>query len=171
MGRFKWKSAFDHAFRSSCTCLKYHPLLCSPFILSVVSNDSVSRQWSPWSDCPDAQAALHGHSLSTYAQRNVFIVHGPYYFFSAVVKIWREEAGAWDNHTKHVQWGNVWGSTSRFTAVAGTGLSGTNSDDAKQGKVTVMGKKLTFFLCLRENICYGYSLEAPPCGSFHGEIS
>ena len=29
-------------FRSSCICPKYHPGLCSPFIHSVVSNDSVS---------------------------------------------------------------------------------------------------------------------------------
>ena len=43
------KSAFKDAqkirrFRSSCACTKYHPGLCSPFIHSVVSNDSVSRQ-------------------------------------------------------------------------------------------------------------------------------
>ena len=30
----------------------------SPFIHSVVSNDSVSGQWRPWSDCADAQADL-----------------------------------------------------------------------------------------------------------------
>ena len=39
-------------FGSSCAC---H---CSPFIQSVVSSDSVCRQWRPWSDCPDAQADL-----------------------------------------------------------------------------------------------------------------
>ena len=43
-------------FRSSCECAKYHPGLCSPFILSVVANDSVSGQWRPWSDCADTQA-------------------------------------------------------------------------------------------------------------------
>ena len=45
-------------FRSSCTSATYHPALCFPFIHSVVSNDSVSRQWRPWSDCLDAQAGL-----------------------------------------------------------------------------------------------------------------
>ena len=31
-------------FTSSCTCAKYHPGRCSPFIHFVVSNDSVSGQ-------------------------------------------------------------------------------------------------------------------------------
>ena len=44
-------------FRSSCACVKYHGL-CFPFIHSVVSNDSVSGQRRPWSDCADAQADL-----------------------------------------------------------------------------------------------------------------
>ena len=34
------------------------PGLCSSFIHTVVSNDSVSGQWMPWSDCTDAQANL-----------------------------------------------------------------------------------------------------------------
>ena len=33
-----------HRFRSSCRCAKYHPCLCSPFIHSVVSNDSVDLE-------------------------------------------------------------------------------------------------------------------------------
>ena len=33
-----------HRFRSSCACAKYHPGLCSPFIHSVVSNESVNGQ-------------------------------------------------------------------------------------------------------------------------------
>ena len=45
-------------FRSPCACAKYHPGLCSPFIHFVVSNESVSGQWWPWSDCADAQADL-----------------------------------------------------------------------------------------------------------------
>ena len=45
-------------FRSSFACAKYHPSLCSPFIHSVVSDDFVSGQWRPWSDCADAQADL-----------------------------------------------------------------------------------------------------------------
>ena len=37
------------------------PGLCSPFIHSIVSNDSVSGQWRPWSDCADEQADLGFH--------------------------------------------------------------------------------------------------------------
>ena len=37
-------------------CRKSHPGIFSPLIHSVVSNDSFSRQWWPWSDCADAQA-------------------------------------------------------------------------------------------------------------------
>ena len=33
-------------------------VLCSPFIYSVVSIESVSRQWRPWSDCTGVQADL-----------------------------------------------------------------------------------------------------------------
>ena len=49
-------------FRSSCTRAKYHPGLCSPFIHSVVSSNSVRGQRRPWSDCADAQADLGLHS-------------------------------------------------------------------------------------------------------------
>ena len=45
---------------SSCACAKY-PGLCYLFIHSVVSNDSVSGQWRPWSDCADAQSDLGPH--------------------------------------------------------------------------------------------------------------
>ena len=51
------------SFRSSYTCTKYHPGFCSPFIHYVVSNDSISGQWRPWSDCMDAQAHLGLHCL------------------------------------------------------------------------------------------------------------
>ena len=44
--------------RLSCSCAKYHPGLCPPFIHCVISNDSVSGQWRPWSDCADAQSDL-----------------------------------------------------------------------------------------------------------------
>ena len=43
-------------FRSSCACATYHPGLCSSFMHSVVSNDSFSGQWRPWSDCTSAQS-------------------------------------------------------------------------------------------------------------------
>ena len=45
-------------FRSSCACAKYHPCLSSQFVHSVVSNDTVSGQHMPWSDCANAQADL-----------------------------------------------------------------------------------------------------------------
>ena len=45
-------------FRSSCACVKYHPGFYSPFIHSVVSNDSVSWKWRTWSDYADVQADL-----------------------------------------------------------------------------------------------------------------
>ena len=45
-------------FKSSCASAKYHQALCSPFIHSVVSNNSVRGQGRPWSDCPDAQVDL-----------------------------------------------------------------------------------------------------------------
>ena len=47
-----------HRFRSSFLCAKNHPYLCSPFIHTVVSSDSVSRQWWPWSDCAQADLGL-----------------------------------------------------------------------------------------------------------------
>ena len=45
-------------FRPACACAKYPPGLCSPPILSVISNDSVGGQWRPWSDCANAQSDL-----------------------------------------------------------------------------------------------------------------
>ena len=45
-------------FTSPCACAKYHPGIRSPFIRSIVSNDSVRGQRRPWSDCADAQADL-----------------------------------------------------------------------------------------------------------------
>ena len=45
-------------FRSSCGSAKYYPSLCSPFINTIVSNDSVCGQVRPWSDCADAQSDL-----------------------------------------------------------------------------------------------------------------
>ena len=56
-------------FRLSCACAKYHPGLCCPFIDAVLSGDSVSGQWRPWSDCAD---------VSAYAWRHVFTWHGPH---------------------------------------------------------------------------------------------
>ena len=63
MGRVQRKSTFEHAQNAhsdsscACACAMYHPGLCSPFI-HFVSNDCVSGQWMPWSDCADALADL-----------------------------------------------------------------------------------------------------------------
>ena len=43
---------------SSRACAKSHPCICSSLIYSIVSNESVSGQQRPWSDCADAQADL-----------------------------------------------------------------------------------------------------------------
>ena len=50
-----------YRFRLSCTYAKYHTGLFSPFIHSVVFNDSFRGQWRPWSDCMDLQADLGLH--------------------------------------------------------------------------------------------------------------
>ena len=42
-------------FRSSYACAKYHPGFYSPFVHCQVSNNSVSGQRRPWSDCAEAQ--------------------------------------------------------------------------------------------------------------------
>ena len=44
-----------------CTCARYHPGICSTLKHSTVSDDSVSGQWMPRSDCADAQADLGLH--------------------------------------------------------------------------------------------------------------
>ena len=50
---------------------RYHPGLCVPFIHSVISNDSVSGQWRPWSDLRRC-AGWSEPSLSTYTEKHVF---------------------------------------------------------------------------------------------------
>ena len=47
-----------HRFKSFCVYAKYHPGLCSSFMHSAVSNDSVSILLNPWLDFADAQADL-----------------------------------------------------------------------------------------------------------------
>ena len=69
-------------FKSSCPCAKYHPGLCSPFIHIVVSNNSVSGQWRPWSDCADAQADL---GLRTpYMLEDTFSYNATYVSFARI---------------------------------------------------------------------------------------
>ena len=61
-GPHQAKSVYEHAqytqIRSPCACVKISPGPCSSFIYSVVSNDSFSGQWRPWSDCADARPYL-----------------------------------------------------------------------------------------------------------------
>ena len=52
------------------------PGFCSPFIFSVVYNDSVSRQWRPWSDC----AVWSGPSLSAHDPQGTFSLGGAHVF-------------------------------------------------------------------------------------------
>ena len=56
------KTVFEHAQNVRIHIIlrmrKVSAGICSPLIHSVVSNDSGSGQWRPWSDCADAQADL-----------------------------------------------------------------------------------------------------------------
>ena len=62
MGHAKQNCIFVHAQNAQIqihpTHPPSHPVICYPLIHSVVSNDSVSGQRRPWSDCADAQADL-----------------------------------------------------------------------------------------------------------------
>ena len=64
-----------HSFRSSCACAKYHPGLSSQFIHSVISNDSVSGQWSPWSDCADMPKDTFSHGETRFMFRRIFFFY------------------------------------------------------------------------------------------------
>ena len=64
----------------SYACAKSHPDICSPLIHSIVSNDSVSGQRRPWSDCADAQADLgircpHMPETSFRMTRHIFTIN------------------------------------------------------------------------------------------------
>ena len=65
-----WVTEASTRFRSSCSCAKFHPGLCSSFIHSVLSKDSVSGQWRRWSDC--RCAGWSGPSFSANTRRHVF---------------------------------------------------------------------------------------------------
>ena len=80
----KQKSASEHAQNAKIQVILRISKVSFrlPFIHSVVSNGSVSRQWKPWSNCMDFQANLGPRCLHT-AQRHVFswhahIVEGPF---------------------------------------------------------------------------------------------
>ena len=64
-------------FTSSCPCARSHPGICSPFIHCVLSNDSVCRQWMPWSACTDAQSDQGLHC--PHMPRHIFAWCSPIY--------------------------------------------------------------------------------------------
>ena len=70
-------------FRSSCAFAKYHPGISSPFIHSVVSDDSDSGQERPRSDCADAQSDL---GLRCLQMREDMFPHGAVH----LLWIWKE---------------------------------------------------------------------------------
>ena len=74
----KRKSSFEHAQNGRFQIIlriKYNPGICSLFIYSVVSNDSVTGQRRPWSDCADAQSDL-GLAVRIYP-KTPFRIAGP----------------------------------------------------------------------------------------------
>ena len=65
------KIRITRIFRSSCAFAKCHPGLYSLFENSVVSNNSVSGRWRPWSDCASAQSDL-GLRRPHISRRQIF---------------------------------------------------------------------------------------------------
>ena len=89
-------------FRPSCACSKYHPGLCSSSIHSVVSIDSVSRQWRPWS------AQSHQYSLSAW--RNFALRKRAYSniyreFHLQKLKIFRKNADIFHISAQNIDYG------------------------------------------------------------------
>ena len=84
MSHVKRKNAFKRAQNAQILIIlhlgKYQPGFCSLFILSVVFNDSVNKQWKSWSVCAGAQADL-GFYFS-YKPEDTFL-HG-----AAHMKVW-----------------------------------------------------------------------------------
>ena len=62
-----------HRFRFILKCTKSHLGFSSPLIHSIVSNDSGSRQWRPWSDYSNAQSDL-GLCCLHMPWRHIFLV-------------------------------------------------------------------------------------------------
>ena len=71
------KSAFKHVHNAKIMItmhlLKVPAAPCSPFIYFVVSNDSVSVQWRPWSDWASSGSSLSAHDLRTHFRLVGFI--------------------------------------------------------------------------------------------------
>ena len=58
MGHVSWKSAFEHVLNVDLDHPAHAQSIIWAFIHSVLSNESVSGQWRPWSVCTDVQADL-----------------------------------------------------------------------------------------------------------------
>ena len=76
-----------------CECAKYYLGLCSLLLHSVVSNDSVSGQGVPRSDCADAQADLGLHC--PHMPKDTFSFGAAYLYFGA------------NNYNRHHRFVNV----------------------------------------------------------------
>ena len=74
-------------FKLSCECAKYHAGLCSPFTHSVVSDDSVSGQWSP---SQTARMRFHIARPTHNAAHKCFLLLGFIYLFIYLYNILRE---------------------------------------------------------------------------------
>ena len=84
------KNCKMHRFRSSCASAKYHPHLCSPFIHSEVSNDSVRRQWRC---CPHMPKITFSYRVAQIGMKSIFTApqrNLPYDIFTT---IWATSAG------------------------------------------------------------------------------
>ena len=60
MGHSKRKDYFEQAQNAQIHIYSAHAYsdICSPLMHSIVSNDYISGQWRPWSDCADARSDL-----------------------------------------------------------------------------------------------------------------
>ena len=90
-----------------------HLGICSLFIPSIMSNDSVSGQWRSWSDCMDAQADvdlrcphmhenIFSHGTAYLVSSAIFTARGPFLFIPCQVFNWR----IWLNKKKMCVQGN-----------------------------------------------------------------
>ena len=138
-------------FRSSCTCAKYHQGLCSPFVHSVVSKESASRQGRPWSNCADEQADLGLRCL--HMPKDTFS-HG------AVQPIYQIIQS--QHHHKKCQ--KCWCCWISFQSNKIAFLIFRKMSSFSH-KLQIRRIHIIFFLFLHENIYCGYSLEAPYWGA------
>ena len=72
--------------RSSCACSKNHLGLCTPFIHSVIANDSVCGQWRPWSDCA-MRSLIWAFASRICPKTHVFAWRGPNEVFNSLEEL------------------------------------------------------------------------------------